>query len=304
MAQNLYDSLADTIEDLIRDRKLRWLIALPSGIGTVIVLGGTVLAATGVVPGLSLPVNVTLVVLAVFLGVSVLVLALSRRFLRGELARKNLVLERYGDRIREAQENNVDLFHTNAWDEEARVGKKGDTTIARTMTIRAGAAPVPAIWTLASRNSEAHLGQAVKDKVRIVARFIHDDGSEGTELVSIGRWEGDRSIRIFIFFDRDLSPQTEVCIRLVIHWPKYGADMLDGTSEINHWTFRRQTDDFKSLQIYEKSFAPKGVRITPLPGSPAPDRTTDATSGSTHVRLNLGQIAIGQEYGYRADLVR
>ena len=111
-----------------------------------------------------------------------------------------------------------------------------------------------------------------------------------------------RPIRSFVLRQGKMTDAQKRAFEL--HWPKYGADMLDGRTEINNWRFRRQTDGFSSRQIYEKGFAPRGVRTTPLEGSPLPDKSFDATSGSTELKFDLTQIAIGQEYGYRVDLIR
>ncbi|MBX3094854.1 MAG: hypothetical protein KF680_10020 [Cryobacterium sp.] len=225
--------------------------------------------------------------------------------MRKEIGQKDLILNRYGDRVRAAQEKNVDLFHTTGWVDETAVKKHGDAVIVRTMSIEAGPEPVPAIWALSYRNSSAHLEQRVKEKVRVEARFApEEDENSGTEIVTAISWEGDRALRVFFFFDRDLAPNSTTRIRLTIKWPKYGADMLDGQVEPNYWTFRRQTTGFNSLVIYESEFAPKGVRITPLDGSPRPDVDRQKASGSTLVRFALADIKVGQEYGYRSELIR
>jgi len=293
----LFESLADVIEGQIRDRRLRWMVGIPSGVAAIIV-------GIGWVFGLPVVVNVTLVCVSVFLALTVVCMAISRRYMRRSLGRTYQILNRYGDRIRDEQERDKNLFHTTAWREEVRVGKDGDTTIIRFMTLQAGPGPVSAVWTLASRNSPAHLSEQVKEAVRVNANFLDEEDVVGTSIVTTTRWEGERFLRIYMYFDRDLAADSTTMIRLQIKWPKYSADLLDGIVEPSTWIFRRPTSSLKVATAYDKVFAPTGVRVTPLVGSVKPTITQDEASGSTHVRFELDDIEVDREYGYRVELIR
>ena len=74
----LFESLADVIEGQIRDRRLRWMVGIPSGVAFVIVGAGSIL-------GLPVLVNVTLVCVSVFLALTVVCMAISRRYMRRSL---------------------------------------------------------------------------------------------------------------------------------------------------------------------------------------------------------------------------
>jgi len=293
--KHLFSALADWIEDKVRDRKLRWLIAVPSGVATV-------LAIIGIAAAIQPLANVSLLVLSIFLFIVVITLGVNRRYMRRELGRTGRVLQTYGERVRRTQETNRDLFHTVRWSESVAVADKGNTTIVRDISVRIGAQPVAAIWSLSSRNSAAHLSPSIRDKVRVDACYLEDDGAEGTSIVTTHSWEGESRLRVYIYFDRDVAAGETIRIRLVIRWPKYSADILDGNAEVNSWVFRRPTDSFESTVSFSRSFSGKPLRVTTLNGSPAPEVSIDNASGQTKVHLNLTQIEVDREYGYRVDL--
>lgn len=294
--ERFFDALTDAIEKLVRARKLRWLIAIPSAIGTILVIFG--LAAK-----LAPLVNITLLCLSVFLGISVIVLAISRRALRWQVTRRNQILDHYGTRIFETQQKNPGYFHILKWDEHQVVGKGGDTVIVRDIGIKAGAVAVPAVWTRASRNSSAHLA-GVKEKIRIEARFLNEDGELGTSLIVVPIWETDKTVRIQIYFDRDVEPDDEVLIRLTIKWPSYSADLLDGAACPNYWVFRRRVDSFTSKVTFTGGFAPMGVRLTPMKGSPAANARKNKADGSVAVSFTVPTVQQDKEYGYYVELIR
>lgn len=293
--KQVFSALADWIEDKVRDRKLRWLIGIPSALATA-------LAIIGIAGRIQPLANVSLLTLSAFLFLVVIVLGVNRRYLRREIAKATTVLKSYGGRIRRAQETNNDLFHTTAWVENVSVGHKGDAYIVRDITIKAGPESVPAIWSLSIRNSDAHLGASVRDAVRVDACYLSEDGEEGTGIVTTAEWEDNRKLRAYMYFDRDLDPGTIVQIRLTIKWPRYAADMLDGTPEINNWVFRRQTASFTSTVTFEKAFTKRQLRVSTLHGSPPPQVTPDVASGQTKIHLNLNEIEVDREYGYRIDV--
>lgn len=295
--RNLVQILSNFIEEQIRDLKLFWLISIPTTIGTIVVGLGLVTTA----PALA---DVTLVVLALFLGLSVIVLALSRRYLRREIGQKDEVLNRYADQVRKRQEGDPNFFTTKEWREEVRVKSDGDTVVVRYFTLVAGPNSVPTIWTFADRNSAAHLEKKIRDRIKTEVRFVSPDGELGTEIISVHRWETDTGIRVYIHFDRDIEPYEEVKVRLELTWPRYYADLLDSRTEINRWVFRRESFKFDSQTTFESSFAPNSVRVTPLTGSPAPRKSMSETSGSTSIQLILDEIEINKEYGYRIDMIR
>ena len=155
-----------------------------------------------------------------------------------------------------------------------------------------------------TRNSPAHLGDQIKAAVRVNANFVDEEEAIGTSVVTSTRWEGDRDLRIYMYFDRDLAANSTTMIRLQIKWPKYSADLLDGIVEPSFWIFRRPTSSFKVSTTYDKIFAPNSLRVTPLVGSVKPAITQDEASGSTHVRFELDDIEVDREYGYRVELIR
>lgn len=293
--RHLFSAAADMVEDRVRDRKLRWLIAIPSAVGTV-------LSIVGIAAKIQPLANVSLLVLSAFLFVVVIVLGINRRYMRRELGRTTKVLQGYGIRVRHAQETNKDLFHTTSWSEEVSVAAKGDTSIVRDITVEAGPEPVGAIWSLSNRNSDAHMSAAVRDAVRVEACNLDENGEEGTSIVTTTSWEADNRLRTYLYFDRDLPPGQTARIRLRIKWPKYSADILDGHVEVNSWVFRRPTLSFRSTVSFAKSFSHKPLRVSTLLGSPSPDVTTEPASGQTKIHLDLSEIEVDKEYGYRVDL--
>ena len=140
MAQGgTYEALSAWIEERIRGRQLRWMVGAPSALGGL----GT---AAGAVLGLTLVVNLSLAFLCAWLAACVIALAIDRRTIRREQRETAEVLRAYGDRVRNHQETTRDLFHIVSWDEDVAVGKNGDTTIIRDLTLLAGPEPVSAIW--------------------------------------------------------------------------------------------------------------------------------------------------------------
>lgn len=291
----LFSMFADWIEDKVRDRKLRWLIAIPSGIGTL-------LGIVGIAKAIQPLANVSFLLLSIFLFIVVIVLGVNRRYMRRELGRTAQVLRTYGERVRRAQETNRDLFQTTQWTETMTISEKGNAAIVRDITVRIGSEPVAAIWSLASRNSSEHMSASIRESVRVDACYLDADSSEGTAIVTTHTWEGDAKLRIYVYFDRDVAPGETVKLRLVIRWPKYAADILDGHTELNHWVFRRQTDSFESTVLIERSFSSKPLRVTTLSGSPDPAVSSDESSGHTKIHLDIPDIEVDREYGYRIGL--
>lgn len=293
--KNLFSALADSIEDLVRDRKLRWMVAIPSLIATILLV-------VGIASRVSQFVNVTLLVTSLFLGAVVLVMAMARRYMRRQIIQKSKVVGRYADSIFRTQESNPSYFTIESWDEAQAVGKKGDTTIVREIRIKAGQYPVPAVWARASRSSEENLSSGIKSKIKVEARYINADGTDGTRLVSSFNWESDKGIRITVFFDHDLEALTSALIRLTIYWPRYSADLLTGEASKEYWKFHRSIDSLKASITYSKSFAPAGVRVTELAGSPAPSVQKGRADGSSSVSLFVPDVIPGREYGYHVEI--
>lgn len=294
--REVFSEIATVIEDNVRDRKLRWMVAIPSAIGSLLVIVG-INAGNGVL------VNVSLACLAGFLGLVVIVMAIARRYMRSELGGQTHILRMYGKRIREAQEENLDLFHTTDWSEKVDVTKNGDSVIVRDITIRAGEMRVPAIWSLTTRNSEQHISASIHRRVRVAAHFLNENDELGARVVTSRDWEGNGDrLRVYMHFPRELSPKAVVRVRLTIKWPKYFMDLIDGQPEVNHWVFRRPTDSFDSVITFQKSFSRNHLHVTKLDRSPQPDVTRDAASGTTTVHLNLPTIEVDREYGYSLAL--
>lgn len=293
--KRIFGALADQVEDLVRDRKLRWMVAIPSAMATGIV-------AFGLWAKLGDLVNVTLACTSVFLALTVGVMAMARRFMRRQVIQSQKVVARYADAIFRAQEANPDYFRIVKWLEEQDVRKAGDTTIVRDIAIRAGDQRVPAVWVRASRSSNQHLGNAVRSKISVVARYINDDDTEGTRLVSTFDWESEKGIRITVFFDHDLDPHAEARIRLTIQWPQYSADLLAGEATKEFWVFRRTIDELHSTIGYSNGFAPNGVKVTTLPGSPTPSIQKGGASGSSSVTLLVTELTPHREYGYHVEI--
>lgn len=294
--RELFSSIATLVEDNVRDRKLRWMVAIPSAIATV-------LALVGITSKNALLVNVSLACLSGFLGLVVIAMAISRRYMRRDLGDRAHILRMYGKRIRDAQEENLDLFQTLEWSENVDATKNGDAVIVRDITIQAGETRVPAIWSLASRNSNQHMTDSVKRAVKVVANFLDDAGEVGAKVVTSTDWEGTgERLRVYIHFPRELSPRSVARVRLTIKWPKYFADILDGQPEVNHWVFRRSTSKFDSVVTFQKAFSDRRISISNLQDSPAPRVQRDSASGTTSVHLNLQTIEVDREYGYSIAL--
>lgn len=290
-------SISDWVEDLIRDRKLRWMVAIPSAIGTILII-------VGIATQLRDLANVSLLCTTVFLGVVVIVMALSRRHMRREIGNKQAVLDHYGDWILRSQRDNPDYFAISAWNEEQTVAKRGDTVIVRDIDITAGAIPVPAVWTRASANSTVHLSPNVRSAIDVEARFLDDDGEPTTRIVTGAVWDDEKTIRILIYFSVDLAPNATTRIRLRIRWPRYAAELLDGRVEKEHWVFRRPVGSFSVKTVFTKDFAPLGVTVSKLANSPKPITTTNKTDGSTSLEFSVPNVEKDVEYGYLYEVNR
>lgn len=295
--KELISALADWIEDKVRDRKLRWIVSVPSALASL-------LAIVGIAASIQPLANLSLLTLSVFLFAVVVVLSVNRRYMRRELGATDQILRAYGEQIRLAQETDHNLFHTKNWSERVSVSQKGDAVIMRDITVEIGPRPVRAIWSLSTRNSDDHLSSSVRDSVRVSAQYLNADGTDGTNIVTTASWEESGKLRTYLYFDREVPPHETVRLRLTLRWPRYAADILDGGTEVNHWLFRRTTDSFESTVLFEKSFSSRKLRITPLEGSSTPEITRDPASGQTEIYLNLDKIEVDREYGYRIDLQR
>ena len=293
--ENIYDSVSGWIEDKVRGRQLRWMIALPSALGTVV-------SAIAAVLRIQIVAYVSLGLLAAWLGICVLMLAIDRRSVRRSIRDKDDVLKAYGDSIRSEQEADQDLFHTSSWDEEVSISSGGNAVIIRKFILKTNDRSVRAIWTLAKRNSEAHLSSKIRDAVRVSANYVNSDGRVGSRIVTTKVWEHEGRLRIYMHFDRALAPNTEVSIRVKLEWPKYAADALDGSTDVVHWTVRRPTARLASNHTYEKSYTKRRIAITVLDGTPEPVIVNDPAGGTTKIHLELDQLEVNREYGYRVSL--
>lgn len=291
----MFISLADWIESLVRDRKLRWLIAIPATIASIVL-------AIGILGQFGEVVNITLLASTIFLLAVVMILALARRYMRGQAIRSSKVVSRYADAIFQNQQSNPHYFTIEKWHESQFVGKRGDTSIVREIHIKAGANPVPAVWARASRSTEQHLSAQIKDDIKVEARYINGDDTDGTRLVCTHSWESEKGIRITVFFDQELEPGSTASIRLFISWPRYSADLLDKEPSKEYWKFHRAIDELNTTITYSKSFAPNGVRVTPLAGSSAPTVQKGRADGSTSVTLFVSTVTPGREYGYHVEI--
>ncbi|MEV8273023.1 hypothetical protein [Microbacterium sp. NPDC077184] len=271
------------------------MIAAPSAVGTVLSIGGVLL-------GVQIVSYLSMGLLALWLGLCVVVLAIDRRAVRRSLREKDDVLRAYGNSIRSEQEADQDLFHTASWDEEVSISGGGDAVIIRKFILKTNTRPVRAIWTLAKRNSDAHLSPATRDAVRVSAHYLNADGRTGSRIVTTKAWEHEGRLRVYMHFDRPLAPATEVNIQLKLEWPKYARDALDGLTDVVHWTARRPTARLSSSHTYEKSYTKKTLAITALDGTPEPTVVVDATNGTTKIHLDLDEIEVDREYGYRVSL--
>lgn len=287
---------ADMVEEWIRGRRLRWMVAVPSAIATLLV-------AFGLWKNLAVLVNATLVCTSVFLGLVVIGMAIARRYMRRQIIQREKVVARYATAIFRAQEANPGYFKILKWAEEQDVRKAGDTTIVRDITIQAGDLSIPAVWVRASRSSSQYLSSAIRDKINVVARYINDDGTEGTRLVTTFDWESEKGIRITVFFDHDLDAHAQARVRVTILWPRYSADLLEGESTKEYWLFHRAIDELHAVTEYSRAFAPNGIKVTTLPGSPAPSIQKGGASGSSSVTLLVSDLSPHHEYGYHVEVV-
>jgi len=287
-------AIADTVERLVRDRKLFWIVSIPSGIFAV-------LLGLGFVTDTNSLVNVTMVIALAFLVLVVITLALSRRYMRREIGERSELLNRYVREIHERQTNDALLFTTEEWDETTRVSQKGNAEITRLLTLKVGAEPLSAVWNGTNRNSENHLTTAIKKRVKVEARTVNPHGQVGARILTTVEWNGPR-MTTYIHFDDVLNSGEEVKVRLHIEWPRFYADMLDGVVEKNRWTFLRVSRLFKSTIYFDKAFAPNGVVCSPLMGSPDPVHTVDSNNGSSTLRLELDNIVANTRVGYHVEL--
>ena len=292
---SVLDALSDWIESKVRGRRLRWLISIPAGIGGVASLVFACL-------GWAIPAGISQTITCVFLAIVVVVLALARRGIRQDAVRKEVILRGFGDRIRRGQEKNRDLFHVTRWQEEITVTRHGDSRIVRDFTIVCGERPLPAIFSLARRNSSAHFSDAIRRKLRLSAWHFDADGKEQTRIPTVARIEGDRSLRAYFYFDRELQPGEQCRVRMKIDWPRYAADIIDGETEVNYWKFHRATENFSATITFDSTFSKHEIRVSALDEDIPPHVTRDKAGTYTRIHLGLNETEVDREYGYRVSL--
>lgn len=292
----LWESFADFVEDKVRDRKLRWLVGAPTAAASLVV-------ALGLYKQDGRMVNLTLASISIFLGLAVLGMALSRAYMRRQASKESKVVDRYANAIYLAQKDNPSYFTIDKWSENQAIGKKADTRIVRDIDIIAGDESVPAVWTLASCSTSGYFDNHHRDDVLVEARYLNDDGEEGTRLVTSSVLHSGRGIRITIFFDHDLVPHDVTRIRLTLEWPRYAGDLLDGGSTKEYWKFHRPTNEFVANIHYSKEFAPNGIRVTRLSDASSPQvQQKREADGTSSVSLPVSNVVQKTEYGYHIEL--
>ena len=136
----------------------------------------------------------------------------------------------------------------------------------------------------------------------MTARYLTAERRPGARIVTSKSWESEGRLRVYLHFDRPVSPNTELRILLRIEWPRYAADILDGRTEIVHWTARRPALRITSTYRFDKAFSRKPLTVTPLTGTVEPDVEKTESNGATKIHLDLQEIEVDQEYGYRVGL--
>lgn len=292
---DLVDSLANFIEDAIRERNLRWIVSIPASSMTVLSILGFAFDRT----------QAAVVLLFLALGttlISLIVLALSRRAMRKELKDTSGVLNSYGEKVRREQESDPEYFSISGWKERLTVSNHGNTTIVKDLAIIVGGRPIGSAWTMIYRNSDAYMSSGIKSRIRLRASVLNDDGSLGTQIVTTRSFEGSCGLRIFFHFREELKPTESATIRIVVQWPRYFADPLDERTEENYWIMRHPSESLDSTVTLEKKYSRRGVIVSSINGSARPTVTKHPDSGSTEIHLTVKNPPLNQKCGYTLEL--
>ncbi|MCX3286222.1 hypothetical protein OR263_05750 [Streptomyces sp. NEAU-H22] len=191
------------------------------------------------------------------------------------------------------------LFDIEEWIEEVTVGKNGDATIRRWLTLRIGGVELPHCWTA----NYPTYDMDVRDhkKVTVEAR------SWGPARQQIGprynvttTWLGKKQ-RLYILFDEPV-PAGSVChVFLELKWPKFFKALADGNREIVDWTTHREFRRIRSTFIIGRECGIGGVTISRLNAVSSIPNVARAGDGTVVITTEYQDVPGGSHVGYIID---
>lgn len=289
-------STVDWLEPQLDKAHYRRIFLLPvGGIGVAAAIGLFALPGAFVfIP--------TLLFMAWLVMVAVLIDFARRRLkrelqvLRGNQAKLRERSERLARALAETQRKNPDYFHVASCREEMFVDQRGTTTIVRDVRIVAGEGGTDFFFCGYFSNSTPN-----RSEVTVAANRIQADGKNGARMPFSTVWPTDNRVRVFVYFDRTLSPGTETEVRVSIKWPEYSKLLCQGDKETMVWEFQRKFDEFEYQLVLEP-----GCNVSPLAvleaheGSVMPTLARNS-SGQTTIMYREQNLQAGDTRGFDFD---
>lgn len=204
--------------------------------------------------------------------------------------------ERLAGALAETQRKNPDYFYVTSCREEMLVDEIGTTTIIRSARITAGPAGTDFFFCGYFSNSTPD-----RSEVIVAANRIQPDGKNGARIPFSTVWPTENLMRVFVYFDRTLSPGMETEVRVSIKWPEYSKLLCQGEKEPMIWEFQRRFDEFEYQLVLET-----GCNVSPLAvveaheGSMTPTLTRSST-GQTSVAYREMNLRAGDTRGFDFD---
>lgn len=228
----------------------------------------------------------------------IIFLALQWRTLATTLRARDKILTRYADRFVKSSAN--DTFSIEDWRETAIVGRAGDASIERRITLLAGAEGLYTVCITNYSTSADELTLSRRRKVKVQARSFNEQDELGARYDLTTNWIGSRQ-RAFIHFHNPVPANTIVRIWVQCEWPRLCTSVLNGQPSVIEWKFRRDIKRLAATMIFEKYFGVPGpLSITAFQGSVTPNQVVQADR-STVVSVEYLNLPKDSTVGFLVD---
>lgn len=295
--RRIIEATSATLEESIRNRRLKWIVGVPTGILGAI---SFILMCLDV----ELAAYATSTVLSLWLVCCVFILAISRRYMRREINMFQGIAEHYGRHIYETQSSSPGYFRVLSWNEVQVLRSDGSVDITRDLTISPVSEILRAVWTSAE-SSRGALSDTELDRLYEGLRtpILNDDDSEGIDLRR-AVFRGTGAEVIFNIFPLEaVQPGDALRFRLSLSWPKYAEKLVTGSIDENYWEFAQEVEyfHFEMHLPSELGVSADTLKLSPLKGTTYPKK--DTTPTGVVVSFEISKVEALKRYGFNCQIL-
>ncbi|WP_406123723.1 hypothetical protein OHQ89_16195 [Streptomyces canus] len=190
-------------------------------------------------------------------------------------------------------------FDIERWIEEIHVGKNGDTTIKRWLTLRVGAVDLPHCWT--ANYPTAEMKSRDRKKVSIEARTWGPTPQDIGARYAVATTWLDKKQRIYILFDEPAPAGTQCYVFIRLNWPGFFEGIVAGQREIVDWTTHRTFGEVQSTLTIKSECRHSEIVVSAMNAASNKPNMTKDSDGVITITESYNSLPPGSHVGYIID---